>query len=71
MLNFTSGRELLELCSQQDCTISRAMINREVRYFGSDEETDDAYKKIKDVSTYLINDYSSGDGDKIIVEYID
>ena len=39
MLNFTSGRELLELCSQQDCTISRAMINREVRYFGSDEET--------------------------------
>jgi hypothetical protein len=28
-------------------------------------------KKIKDVSTYLINDYSSGDGDKIIVEYID
>lgn len=37
MLNFTNGKELLEICRQQNCTISQAMIEREVRYFSSDE----------------------------------
>ena len=37
MLNFTNGKELLEICRQQDCTISKAMIDRETRYFSSDE----------------------------------
>lgn len=39
MLNFVSGKELLEICRQQNCTISRAMIEREIRYFSSDEES--------------------------------
>ena len=39
MLNFTNGKELLEICRQQNCTISKAMIDREVRYFSSDEES--------------------------------
>ena len=39
MLNFVNGKELLEICRQQNCSISRAMIEREIRYFSSDEES--------------------------------
>lgn len=39
MLNFTNGKELLEICRQQNCTISKAMIDREIRYFSGDEES--------------------------------